>query len=370
MTTDWAEGVQVVEFLRVPVVICGLIGALALPASSKTVGADALTEWHYKCGDGVCTASAFVTDVENPNLSIGVFFTSVDGKESTLRFFAPLGSNLDNGVAVDLNGKELGKQDFTSCPRVGCYADVELNKWDWVPFLGADEIGITVWDADGTPFRVAMTTEGLRPRLKELFLMQPDEGSVLVASAINPSIVANANLQFSAISAAGGCRPFPIPEASVKMAIRDQETISEYINVSNSVMTSSISKLSKEDSFVYSNLRLKIEHSSDELASKYAKRVDLKKVNISSDVEAFLKAKDSKCYSHAVYVNSRDIDLIRSDFLPFGQTAVYSANLVREDGDGSAISNEQAADYALRAFSSKVMERVLETSYGVKLTLP
>jgi invasion protein IalB len=57
-----------------------------------------------------------------------IFLKSIDGKKQLLRVVAPLGVLLPTGLGLKIDDKDVGHAPFLKCGKVGCIAEVVVNK--------------------------------------------------------------------------------------------------------------------------------------------------------------------------------------------------------------------------------------------------
>ena len=91
--------------------------------------------WQVSCGkppganSEKCALVQSVTAEDRPNVGLTVIFLkSIDGKKQLLRVVAPLGVLLPTGLGLKIDDKDVGHAPFLKCGKVGCIAEVVVNK--------------------------------------------------------------------------------------------------------------------------------------------------------------------------------------------------------------------------------------------------
>lgn len=76
-----------------------------------------------------CGIVQLSVDKQNKNIGVKVaIFKAKDKEVAQMQVVAPLGVYLPNGLAIEIDGKPLGRFPFISCPAVGCLTVVPINE--------------------------------------------------------------------------------------------------------------------------------------------------------------------------------------------------------------------------------------------------
>ncbi len=76
-----------------------------------------------------CGIVQLSVDKQNKNIGVKVaVFKAKDKEIAQMQVVAPLGVYLPNGLAIEIDGKPLGRFPFISCPAVGCLTVVPINE--------------------------------------------------------------------------------------------------------------------------------------------------------------------------------------------------------------------------------------------------
>jgi len=115
--------------------VCGLLGAGAVPAVAQGVVKATFGDWQESCdtppgaSSQQCAIIQNVTAEDQPNVGLSVIvLKTADKKADLLRVLAPLGVLLPNGLGLNIDGKDMGRVAFVRCLPNGCVAEVAMDQ--------------------------------------------------------------------------------------------------------------------------------------------------------------------------------------------------------------------------------------------------
>ncbi len=342
--------------------------------------------WSYSCdANQECSVSQFVADRNVPNLEVGLIFTPNTQEITRLRVLVPLGSDLSRGVFLDLDGNGLGRADLAGCGSAGCFSDMDLSIFETIAFITAKEIGLTVWDDKTVPYRVPIRVGDLRAKLHSLLPKSKSLGSVYVAHVQDPKIEVLTNVQYTGTDRSVCTSNY---SNALSVHINDSAALSKFIEDSNEelkgVLVSALDP--GEDVFTanhVSNDRMSVVETIDKVAMEHASRVNVGLVEVGN--VAIGKASDAKlvhCLKEGVQFR-KIYDGTAANFLSMVNSSEYGNSSQVKDvrwisgislSDGAQVrqasdDRDAAAEYALRIFSSIVIQRTLKEKYGISTSV-
>jgi hypothetical protein len=243
-----------------------------------------------------------------------------------------------------------------------------------VPLRATKNIGVTVWNSDGTPYRIAFDSGNLGKFLDKL-VPDPLEG-VLVSEAKHPYLSGIAKVAFA--SNASNCGDFQ--PRYIEFSIEDGRAISSYISNSNSTIKLIMDKYNNELSDVnrsmefYDNLKSVI----SENASEQAKHVDIDSVKFDELMTNTLSSMSVRKCSSNGFVAVQEPEYTPEGNNPYAEWFVSraagsskgdwvsDASLTDLESGETMVYGGPVNQYVLGAFSSAVVARTLAERYGIE----